>query len=338
MPAHRGKICAIHLNVILFMALLPVLSISTDALAWADQPGAYPAYGYNPAGSYRPPARHARPRPIAWHYPTYSAYPQYPVYAPHRQAAAHPAVHAPAPAAKRSPTVQRKPVPAPATADLSAETRKQDFFDKLLPLVTRENERLLGLRRELTDLQTARARGRRLQAAQLKWLRKLADEYRVAHVDETGDLIEALLERVDVIPAGLALAQAANESAWGKSRFAREGNNLFGTWTYDADKGIKPQRRAPGKTHLVRRYDSLELSVRDYMHNLNSHPAYQPLRERRVAQRASRQALSALHLAAGLTAYAENGDEYVELIQSMIHSNKLEHVAPLQVADAGQLD
>jgi len=332
MPAHRGKFRAICLNSSLFLVLMLLLSASADALSWAGQPGPYPAYTYNPGGP-------GRPHPVTWYYPAYPAYPQYPAYAPHRRTAPRPvqrpAARAPAPSAKHSPTVRHKPAAAPATADLSGDAHKQRFFDKLLPLVNRENERLLGVRRELADLQTGRARGRQLQAARLAWLRELADDYRVEDVDETDGLIEALLERIDAIPAGLALAQAANESAWGTSRFAREGNNLFGTWTYDADKGIKPQRRAAGKTHLVRNYDSLEASVRDYIHNLNSHPAYQPLRERRAAQRAGRQPLSALHLAAGLTAYAENGDEYVELIQSMIRSNQLEHVAPLQVADAG---
>jgi Bax protein len=250
----------------------------------------------------------------------------------------HPAVHTPAPAANGDPLTPGKTKTVPAPANLSTDSHKQRFFEKLLPLVTRENERLLGVRGELAELQTAHARGTQLQEARLKWLRKLADDYRVEDVDATDTLINALLQRVDVIPAGLALAQAANESAWGKSRFAKEGNNLFGTWTYDADKGIKPERRAAGKRHLVRHYDSLEASVRDYMHNLNSHPAYQPLRERRAALRAEQQPLSAMHLAGGLTAYAENGDEYVELIQSMIRSNKLEHVIQLQLADAGQLE
>jgi len=247
-------------------------------------------------------------------------------------------VRTPAPGAKTKPLAQDKPATAAATVDLSIDPHKQRFFDKLLPLVTRENERLLGVRRELTDLQTARARSKRLNQTQQKWLRELANDYRIEDSDDPGALIESLLQRVDVIPAGLALAQAANESAWGKSRFAKEGNNLFGTWTYDEDKGIKPQRRPAGKTHLVRNYDSLEASVRDYMHNLNSHPAYQPLRKRRAAQRAERQPLSAMHLAGGLTAYSEKGDEYVELIQSMIRSNHLEHVAQLQLADAGQLE
>jgi len=333
MPDIRGKARAICLNASLFLAFAPLLSLPADALAWTGRPA---AYTYGAAMPYRPPAMPARAHPAAYHYP---AYPQYPAYtAPRRQAAARPAaVHAPATAAKRSPPAQGKPATAPPAADVSSDDHKRRFFDKLLPLVSRENERLLGVRRELTDLQAARARGRALPEARLKWLRELAADYRVGNVDETDSLIETLLERVDAIPAGLALAQAANESAWGKSRFAKEGNNLFGIWTYDADKGIKPQRRAAGKTHLVRRYDSLETSVRDYMHNLNSHPAYQPLRERRAAQRASRQPLSAMHLAGGLTAYAEKGDEYVELIQSMIRSNKLEHVAQLQVAEAGQL-
>ena len=341
MPANRGQIRAILLNASLFLVLAPLLLRSADALAWTGRPVPYPAYPYAQAGFQRPPAVPARLSPVAYQYPAYPAYPQYPAYAPPRQAATHPvqrpAVRAPAPAAKHGPSAKTRPSATPAAADLSTDPHKQRFFDKLLPLVTRENERLLGTRRELAELQAARARGVRLQEARLTWLRKLADDYRVEGITGTDALVEALLERVDVVPAGLALAQAANESAWGKSRFAREGNNLFGTWTYDEDNGIKPKRRATGKTHLVRSYDSLEASLRDYMQNLNSHPAYQPFRERRAAQRADRQPLSALHLAAGLTAYAENGEEYVKLIQSMIRSNKLEHIAQLQVADAGQL-
>jgi len=335
MPANRGQIRAILLNASLFLVLAPLLLRSAEALAWTGRPVPYPAYPYTPAMP-------ARVSPAVYHYPSYPAYPQNPAYAPARQTAARPvrrpAVRAPAPAAKHSQSAKTKPPTTPATADLSTDSHKQRFFDKLLPLVTRENERLLGMRRELTDLQAVRARGMRLQEGRLTWLRKLADDYRVEGIDDTGALIDAMLKRVDVIPVGLALAQAANESAWGKSRFAREGNNLFGTWTYDEDNGIKPMRRAAGKTHLVRSYDSLEASLRDYMQNLNSHPAYQPFRERRAAQRADRQPLSAMHLAAGLTAYAENGGEYVKLIQSMIRVNKLEHIAQLQVADAGQLD
>jgi len=342
MPVQRGKTRAICLNASLFMVAVPLLSIAADALAWSGHPGIYPAYAYGPTGPRHTPAMAARALPAAYHYPAYPAYPQYPRYAPPRQPAVppvqHTAVQAPAPAAQHSPSTPDKTKPAPAAANLSSDSHKQRFFEKLLPLVTRENERLLGLRRELTELQATHARGGQLQEVRLTWLRDLADDYRVEGPDDTGALIEALLERVDVIPAGLALAQAANESAWGKSRFAKEGNNLFGTWTYDPDKGIKPKRRAAGKTHLVRNYDSLEASVRDYMHNLNSHPAYRPLRERRARQRSERQPLSAMHLAGGLTAYAETGSEYVKIIQSMIRSNNLEHVAQLQVADAGQLE
>jgi len=342
MPVQRGNTRAICLNACLFLVTASLLSVAADALAWTGYPGAYPLFANNPAWPNRTPAMAARAQPAANHYPAYPAYPQYPLYhrppLPAAPPVEHPAVHAPAPAAQHSPPTQDKASTAQAAADSSAGSHKQHFFDKLLPLVTRENERLLGIRRELTELQTAHARGRQLPEARLKWLRELADDYRVEDVHDPGAIIEALLQRVDVIPAGLALAQAANESAWGKSRFAREGNNLFGTWTYDTDNGIKPERRAAGKTHLVRNYDSLEASVRDYMHNLNSHPAYQPLRERRAIQRSERQTLSAMYLAGGLTAYAENGDEYVKIIQSMIRSNNLEHMAQLQVADAGQLD
>jgi Bax protein len=332
MPATRGQIHAILLNTGLFLVLSAALSLPAEAHAWTGQPVGYRVSPYGPPVFQRPPAMPARIRPAAYGYP---AYPPPGYTPPHRtpvrtlQRAAH---QAPATAKTPSPPARSEP---PQAADRSGDSHKQLFFDKLLPLVTRENERLLGVRRELSNLQSARTSGRQLPESRLTWLRELADGYRIEGITATDALIEALLERVDVIPAGLALAQAANESAWGTSRFAKEGNNLFGTWTYDTDKGIKPKRRAAGKTHLVRRYDSLEASLRDYMQNLNSHPAYQPFRERRAAQRAKRQPLSALRLAAGLTAYAENGDEYVELIQSMIRSNKLEHITQLQVADAG---
>jgi len=332
MPSTREQTRASLLNSCLFMVFSAALSLPAGVHAWTGQPVGYRGYPYGTPGFQHPPAIPLRIRPVAYGYPAYPP----PAYAAPRRTPLHtaqrPALQTPESAAKPSPPERSEP---PLAADLSGDSHKQRFFNKLLPLVTHENERLLGLRRELSDLQNARASGSRLQESRLSWLRELADDYRVEGITATDELIEALLDRVDVVPAGLALAQAANESAWGTSRFAEEGNNLFGTWTYDTDNGIKPKRRAAGKTHLVRRYESLEASLRDYVQNLNSHPAYQPFRERRAAQRAKRQPLSALHLAAGLTAYAENGAEYVELIQSMIRSNKLEHITQLQVADSG---
>lgn len=313
-----------------------LLAVAAKAMAWTGYPGAYPGNPYGPVARYRPPVMPGYPAAVVYGYPVY------PGYAVRRGAtagrpASAPAVPARAVAGSRTAIPGKLPA-ALADADLSSDQRKRLFIEALLPVVVKENERLLGVRRELVELQSGLARGRTPGAARRAWLRELAADYRIDADADTGALIEDLLRRVDAIPAGLAIAQAANESAWGHSRFAREGNNLFGIWTYDEDKGIRPQRRAPGKSHFVRSYDSIRESVRNYMHNLNSHPAYQPLRERRAVLRERNQPLSALQLAAGLAAYSEQGDDYIVLIQSMIRANKLEHIAKLQLADATAQD
>ena len=130
------------------------------------------------------------------------------------------------------------------------------------------------------------------------------------------------MRKIDIIPASLALAQAANESAWGESRFAQEANNLFGIWTYDRAKGLKPKNRENGKTHLVRIFDDIGASVRYYMYNLNSHPAYRELRQIRQQLRASGRAINGYALAAGLEKYSSQGTTYIELIRDLIEQNE----------------
>lgn len=341
------KKCAIRLIAHTLLSTATLFAAPVEVLAGPGYTGAYPGYPYGRPALYRPNAMPAQPRPVVYGYPAYRGYPAYaypgnPAMRPARPQAAAPALRpASQPVAAKTSPATGSDVPAQgelpaalADADLSTDQRKRMFIDALLPVVARENERLLGLRQQLADLQTAHTRGKALSAARQAWLRGLADDYRIDADADPDVMLEKLLRRVDVIPAGLAIAQAANESAWGSSRFARQGNNLFGIWTYDADQGMKPLRRAAGKTHLVRSYDSIEDSVRDYIHNLNSHPAYQPLRERRTTQRKQEQPLSALQLAEGLAAYSEQGEVYIELIQSMIRANQLEQVAQLQLADA----
>jgi Bax protein len=121
----------------------------------------------------------------------------------------------------------------------------------------------------------------------------------------------------------LALAQAANESAWGKSRFAREAQNLFGVWTYDESKGIVPKKRAKGARHLVRKYESMEESIAHYITLLNSHPAYEPLRVIRLEQRTQGNYPDGYAMARGLIKYSAKGEQYVAIIRSMINKNKL---------------
>jgi len=215
-------------------------------------------------------------------------------------------------------------VDADIDADALASSGNREFVESLLPLIEAENQRILTLRQDLLELIARLESATSLGKAQTKRLKQLARTYRVeGNPLKDADARAALISRVDSVPASLVLAQAANESAWGKSRFAREGNNLFGIWTYDEDKGIVPLRRAPGKKHLVRKFDSIGDSVRYYLHTLNSHPAYASLREIRAGMRANGQALDALMLAGGLTNYSARGEQYVELIRDMIRRFEL---------------
>lgn len=201
------------------------------------------------------------------------------------------------------------------------QASRQDFLNKVERIVVGENNRLALLRAA-----TLKLFGRldELGVTERKRLRTLAKKYRVdGNPLESPAARTELTAKLDVIPLSLALAQAANESAWGTSRFAREGNNLFGIWTYDESRGMVPKQRSEGKKHLVRKFDSLEESVRFYLHTLNSHPAYSALRTLRVEQRARGEPLDGLKLAAGLTRYSAKGEEYVRLIRGLIKRHKL---------------
>ena len=212
-------------------------------------------------------------------------------------------------------------VPAPKPAKIGAHQR--EFLAMLLPIVERENARLSALRTEVQLLLDRLARGQASKSERQQLL-ELARRYRVqGKVLGDAQAREDLLSRIDTIPPALALAQAANESAWGRSRFAREGNNLFGIWTYDQSKGIVPRQRPEGAKYLVRKFDDYGASVRYYLHTLNSHPAYGALREARARARDQGDRPKALDLAAGLVKYSAKGELYVELIRELINRYQL---------------
>jgi Bax protein len=132
-----------------------------------------------------------------------------------------------------------------------------------------------------------------------------------------------LLHRVDILPPSLVLAQAATESGWGTSRFAREGNNLFGQRTYRPGNGIVPANRPDGETHEVKRFGTLFESVRSYMRNLNTHLAYRELRDLRAQLRRSGRPLSGALLADGLNAYSTRSSDYITDVRAIIRANDL---------------
>jgi Bax protein len=213
--------------------------------------------------------------------------------------------------------------PETATGAVRLSTDKQAFINTLLPYIEHENRRLLKLRQKVASLLDKLDANVAIKPSERQQINKLARLYRLN--DDPFEHAQAraeLLRKIDIIPVSLALAQAANESAWGQSRFALEANNLFGIWTYDEDKGLKPLNRQEGKTHLVRIFDDYGESVRYYMHTLNSHPAYTELRDIRQQLRASGQGIDGHKLAAGLEKYSAKGQVYIDLIRSLIRQNR----------------
>ena len=203
----------------------------------------------------------------------------------------------------------------------AGEKRKQEFFTFLLPHISERNEEILNTRQKLLALQEKKDK---LNWFQKNKVKKLAAEYNIEEFSpENKNHWDSLLRRVDVVPPSLALAQAANESAWGTSRFAREGNNLYGQWCYTPGCGIVPDARPTDATYEVASYKSVTESVETYIRNLNRNSAYSQLRDIRKQLRENNDAISGQQLAAGLLRYSERGEAYIEELRNMISYNEL---------------
>ncbi|MEO5336815.1 MAG: glucosaminidase domain-containing protein [Magnetospirillum sp. WYHS-4] len=199
-----------------------------------------------------------------------------------------------------------------------SDMRKALFIQMVLPLVLEVNEEIEADRARLLEIAARGKAGQRLDAIDRLWLTVVAERYEVERDD-----IEGLLERLDIVPVSLAVAQAAAESGWGTSRFVREGNALFGQWTTETYDGLTPKEREDGASHKVRAFDSLSDSARSYVHNLNTHKAYQGLRKARAAMRDKGETLSGHKLAAELIRYSERGLDYVADLRNIMSANDL---------------
>ena len=205
----------------------------------------------------------------------------------------------------------------------NSRDRKERFLTYLGPIVDSENERVLQQRERLLVLSAKYRRGQIPTWSERRWLEKLCVEYEVDKLLKgESDVWEALLRRVDIVPIRLAIVQAAKESGWGTSRFAREGNNLFGQRCFGAGCGIVPEGRPAGESYEVAAFDSVRDSVRSYIGNLNTHYAYGSFRDLRYRQRQRRQVPDGYTLAAGLPMYSERGEEYLEEVRAMIRANR----------------
>ena len=200
--------------------------------------------------------------------------------------------------------------------------KKLSFFGFLLPLVDEENERLLDLRTRLNYIYEHVRWEHEIDREDKIWLHDVIEEFKISETDvHTEKFWEIALLRVDAVPDHLVLAQAANESAWGTSRFAREGNNLFGQWCFRQGCGLVPADRPADATYEVARFNSVSHSIGSYMHNLNTGRTYQELREIRSSARRKGREPDANAMAGGLTSYSERGEDYVIELRSMIRHN-----------------
>ncbi len=199
-----------------------------------------------------------------------------------------------------------------------APDRKAVFLRFMLPYVLQANDRVRQERAKLLSLRRNTNIGEALRPADQIWLDAMLKKYRLKHEN-----FAALILRVDAVPVSLVLAQAAVESGWGTSRFALEGNALFGQWTSVNSRGITPRGREAGRNYKIRAFSHLDDAVDAYLRNLNTHRAYRKFRARRAALRAQNQRIDSVAIATTLTSYSEIGKAYVVLVRRVITQNDL---------------
>ncbi len=206
----------------------------------------------------------------------------------------------------------------------NVDERKSAFFEYMLPFVEEANYQVLEQRDQIKRIQTSFDRKGSVSNRDKGRIDSFLEEYKFDPVETvTDETFQHLLARVDEIPPSLALSQAALESGWGTSRFAREGNNLFGMWCYEPGCGLVPQKRPAGKTYEVASYDTPKDSFAAYFKNLNTNRYYLQMRSIRKSIRGRELALNGIDLAEGLDRYSQEGYHYISKVQSVIRSNEL---------------
>ncbi len=195
----------------------------------------------------------------------------------------------------------------------NTKKRKDLFIQIILPLVISENNSIKTDRKKLFKILN---KSKNTKAEQ-SWLNSKFKQYGVINKD-----LSTLKIRIDEIPVSMAIAQAAKETGWGTSRFAQEGNALFGQWTWSGD-GIRPSGADDDSTHKVMKFNILQASVKAYQRNLNTHSSYKNFRSARAELRDDGKKLDSIILSEYLDKYAETGKEYVKILQQIIKQNNL---------------
>jgi Bax protein len=220
--------------------------------------------------------------------------------------------------------VKKNPLPEFSTYE-NVKEKKQKFIEYFSAEFERLNNIIEFRRQRLLLLYGEYYSGEYLEEMDRDFILHLADKYRIKEFDfEKRDNWMELSRRVDIVPVAVGVAQGAIESAWGTSRFAREGNNFFGVWCFTEGCGIVPRSRSKRLKHEVRSYKNVVESVTHYMHTLNTNNAYKLFREMRHQQRLHQGHLSGYKLATALKNYSGIGNKYVKLVQQVIKGNNLE--------------
>ena len=206
----------------------------------------------------------------------------------------------------------------------STKLKKETFIKIVLPLIVAENERIIADREKLKILSVKKF----TVDNEKQWIRQKLLEYKV----KKGDLKE-LLVRMDIIPTSIALAQAAKESGWGTSRFALEGNAIFGQWTWSG-QGIAPLDRESNKNHKILKFPILRASVKAYQNNLNTHNSYSKFRGKRHNLRENNKKISGLELTETLNNYAQTGSAYTKILNQIIRQNRLTDFEPVRLINS----
>ena len=211
--------------------------------------------------------------------------------------------------------------------------KKKEFVNTLLPLISYENSRISMERSKLESMKEFLINFNTLPKSEIQFLEKTAKRYKLKITSKHKlDIVNDLLDLVDIIPNSIVLAQAANESGWGTSRFAKEFNALFGEYTYDYSNGVVPLFREEGAKHLVKAFDSLDKSVRSYFNNLNSHYAYKEFRYVRKIMRENNNFNNIGLLVNELDTYAVDKN-YINTINSIIYNNRLDKLDNVNYSD-----
>lgn len=202
----------------------------------------------------------------------------------------------------------------------SVKESKQYFFDYLYNEIKNENENILNQRNFVKNLLDSNLLTIDLNSPQFLYLLELKKKYRVKKLFSKDEY----LKKIDVVPPSMALAQAAVESGWGKSRFIKEANNIFGHWTYNPKIGMIPEQRDEGATHFIRIFKSLQDSISAYMLNLNRNLAYKEFQDKRLEQREKSLNPDGLTLSQTMMNYSGIGHDYLSILKNVIEKNNLQ--------------